>query len=55
MDLKRVYHKIMDLMLDSILFGEKLSDFIKLHGGEFKNVDNVKMRELWLCVCNMCR
>lgn len=54
MDLKKVYHKIMDLMLDSILFGEKLSDFIKLHGGEFKSVSNDKMRELWTCVRSMC-
>lgn len=54
MDLKRVYNKIMDLMLDSILFGEKLSDFMRLHGGEFKSVDNTKMRELWACVRSMC-
>lgn len=55
MDLKKVYLKIMDLMLDSIIFGEKLSDFMRLHGGEFKDVSNAKINELWACVCGMCK
>lgn len=54
MDMKKVYNKIMDLMLDCVLFNEQLSDFMRMHKSEFAGVSADKIRELWLCVRAMC-